>query len=56
MRVLECNFCGETLSTGSEDELRNAVIKHVESTHPDEEFDEETADEWVSQAYEATDS
>jgi hypothetical protein len=57
MRVLECNLCGETLSAANDEELRACVIRHVESRHPDAEFDDESASRWVSdQAYAATDS
>jgi predicted small metal-binding protein len=57
MRVLECNFCGETLSAANDDELRACLIRHVESKHSDEDFDDETASEMVSDnAYAATDS
>jgi predicted small metal-binding protein len=57
MRVLECNFCGETLSAANDDELRACVIRHVESKHSGEEFDDEAASEMVSsQAYDASDS
>jgi predicted small metal-binding protein len=57
MRVLECKFCGETLSAANDDELRACLVRHVESKHSDEEFDEEAASETVSgNAYSATDS
>jgi predicted small metal-binding protein len=58
MQVLECAFCGETLSAANDDELRACVVRHVEAKHPDQdEFDEETASEMVSEkAYSATDS
>lgn len=57
MRVLECRFCGETLAAANDDELRACVVRHVESKHSGEEFDEEAASELVSNcAYSATDS
>ena len=57
MRVIECNFCGETLAAANDDELRACLIRHVESTHSGEEFDDEVAGELISnRAYAATDS
>jgi predicted small metal-binding protein len=57
MRVLECNYCGETLSAANDDELRDSVMRHMESEHPDEEFDPDGVDELIAQqAYTATDS
>jgi len=57
MRVIECNFCGETLSAANDDELRACVARHMGSEHPGEEFDDETAGELVEeQAYSASDS
>ena len=57
MRVIECNFCGETLSAANDAELRACVLRHMESEHGDEEFGDEQADELVEQqAYSASDS
>ena len=57
MRVIECNFCGETLSAANDAELRACVLRHMESEHGDEEFGGEQADELVEeQAYSASDS
>jgi predicted small metal-binding protein len=57
MRVLECNFCGETLSAANDEELKQCAVRHVESRHSGQELDEETAQQWVSeQAYSASDS
>ena len=41
MRVIECNFCGETLSAANDAELRACVLRHMESEHGDEEFGNE---------------
>lgn len=57
MRVMECNFCGETLAAANDDELHGVLTKHMQSEHPDEEFDEDSSAELVEQqAYTATDS
>ena len=54
MRVIDCNECGETINAVNDHELRQALRRHMESEHPDVEFDD---DELVSsQAYDATDS
>jgi predicted small metal-binding protein len=55
--VIECNYCGETLSATNDDELRRSVIRHMEQEHPDVEYSDEDAAELVgSNAYSATDS
>jgi predicted small metal-binding protein len=57
MRVVECNICGEPLSAANDDELLRRVQSHMESEHPDAEFDESAADEMISeQAYTASDN
>jgi predicted small metal-binding protein len=57
MRVIECNDCGEALSAANDDELRACLIRHMESKHPDVEFDEDSAAKTVQeQAYAASDS
>jgi predicted small metal-binding protein len=57
MRVIECNECGEALSAANDDELRACLIRHMESKHPDVEFDEDSAAKTVQeQAYAASDS
>jgi predicted small metal-binding protein len=57
MRVMECNVCGEALSAANDDELRACLIRHMESEHPDVEFDEAGAAKTVQeQAYAASDS
>jgi hypothetical protein len=57
MRVLECNYCGETLSAANDEELGACVVQHMMSEHPDVEFDDAGAAEIVdAQAYAATDS
>ena len=57
MRVIECNFCGETLSAANDDELRACLVRHVESKHSNEELDDEAAGALISsKSYAATDS
>jgi predicted small metal-binding protein len=57
VRVIECNFCGETLSAANDAELRACVARHMEADHPDEERDDERVAELVEeQAYSASDS
>jgi hypothetical protein len=57
MRVLECNYCGETLSAANDNELGPVLVQHMMSQHPDVEFDDAGAAEIVDvQAYAATDS
>jgi predicted small metal-binding protein len=57
VRVIECNYCGETLSAANDDELRRCLIRHMEQQHPDVEFSADDANELVgSTAYSATDS
>jgi len=57
MRVIECNFCGETLSAANDDELRACLARHMESEHGDEEFGDDAVAEVVeAQAYSASDS
>jgi predicted small metal-binding protein len=55
--VIECNYCGETLSAGDDDELRRSLIRHTQEQHPDVDLSEDNARELVeSTAYSATDS
>lgn len=57
MRVIECNYCGETLSAANDDELRRCLVRHTDEQHPDVEFSEDDASQLVtSGAYSATDS
>lgn len=57
MRVLECNYCGETLSAANDDELRACLIRHMNAEHEQIEFDDDGAAEIVEeQAYSASDS
>jgi hypothetical protein len=57
MRVIECNECGEALAAANDDELRACMIRHMESQHPDVEFDEDSAAKTIQeQAYAASDS
>jgi hypothetical protein len=57
LRVIECNLCGHTLSAATDDELVDAVRRHMEEQHPDEAAgDAEVRELVAAQAYEASDS
>jgi len=57
MRVIECNFCGETLSGANDDDLVREVRRHMEDQHADAGIDEQQARDMVERsAYSATDS
>jgi predicted small metal-binding protein len=57
MPVIDCNECGDTIKAANDDELANELTRHMQSEHPDVEWDDERAAEVVSQqAYDATDS
>ena len=57
MRVIECNFCGEVLSAANDDDLTQAVRRHMDDQHADAPVDEQQAREMVDRdAYSATDS
>jgi predicted small metal-binding protein len=57
VRVIECNYCGETLSAENDDELRRTLSRHTQEQHPDVDLSEDDANELVaSTAYSATDS
>jgi predicted small metal-binding protein len=57
MRVIECDECGETLSAANDEELREELMKHMKSEHPDVEIDADALTERVEEnAYTATDS
>lgn len=57
MRVIECNFCGETLSAANDDELIEATRGHIEDRHADAGVDDGRLREMIDRgAYDATDS
>jgi predicted small metal-binding protein len=57
MRVIECNFCGETISGANDDDLARNFQRHVEENHSDVEFSEDQVRERVAGgAYDASDS
>jgi predicted small metal-binding protein len=57
VRVIDCNECGSTIKAANDDELAGELTRHMKSEHPDVEWDDERAQELVSdQAYDATDS
>ena len=56
-RVIECNLCGEPLAAANDDELLGRLRSHMESVHPDADFDENQARRVIDdEAYEAADS
>ena len=40
MRVIECNFCGETITGANDDDLVGNFKRHVDENHSDVGFDE----------------
>jgi predicted small metal-binding protein len=57
VRVIDCNECGETIQAANDEELVEALNKHMEAKHSDAEWDDEQASELVeSGAYDATDA
>jgi predicted small metal-binding protein len=57
VRVVECNICGETLATATDEELQRRLREHMKSEHPTAEPDEQQARETVArEAYDASDS
>jgi predicted small metal-binding protein len=57
MPVIDCNECGETIKAASDNELASALTLHMQSEHPDVDWDDERAADVIDrQAYEATDS
>lgn len=57
MRVIECDFCGQTLSAANDDELARTVSRHLGERHAGEGYDDARVRELVAEhAYEATDS
>jgi predicted small metal-binding protein len=55
--VIDCNECGDTIKAANDEELARALTQHMQSEHPDAEWDDERAKELVStQSYHATDS
>jgi predicted small metal-binding protein len=56
MRVIECDVCGELISADDDEELRGAVKRHYETTHPDAVPSDDRLDTIVAGAYDAMDS
>jgi predicted small metal-binding protein len=57
MRVIECNFCGEVVSGADDDDLAQAVRRHMDEQHRDAGIDDQQARDMVDRdAYNATDS
>ena len=57
VRVIDCNRCGETIQAANDDELVSRLGRHMNSDHPEVEWDDEQATALVeARAYDATDS
>jgi hypothetical protein len=55
--VIECNFCGETISGANDDDLARNFQRHVDENHSDTGFGEDQIRERVAGgAYDASDS
>ena len=56
MRVIDCE-CGKTLQAANDEDLAEAVRRHVAEDHPDMQMSDEDVRGFVaSEAYEAGDS
>jgi len=57
MRVIECNFCGQVLQGGSDEELVVVAVRHMSDEHADAQVGEEQVRGMVERdAYSATDA
>lgn len=57
MRVIECNFCGETISGANDDDLTANLRRHLDEQHADSGVDDDQVRGMVERgAYSATDS
>jgi predicted small metal-binding protein len=57
MRTIECNICGEPVTSHDDEALIRRLVEHVRSAHPDAPFDEDRARaEVAAEAYSATDN
>jgi predicted small metal-binding protein len=57
MRVIECNFCGQVLQGGNDEELVVVAVKHMSTDHDDAQVGEEQVRGMVERdAYSATDA
>jgi predicted small metal-binding protein len=56
MRVIECNECGETISSANDEELVRHLSEHLKTEHEQEPEEDEVAELVHEQAYDATDS
>jgi hypothetical protein len=57
MRVIECDFCGELLAAGNDEDLVSVTADHMSQQHADAQVGEEQARGMVERdAYEASDS
>ena len=57
VRVIDCNKCGETIQAANDEELVSRLGRHMNSDHPDVDWDDAQATAMVdAHAYDATDS
>ncbi|HEX2397836.1 MAG TPA: hypothetical protein VHI73_06830 [Solirubrobacteraceae bacterium] len=55
--MIECNFCGEVVSAANDEDLAQAVRRHMDDQHAEAAIDEQQARDMVERsAYSATDS
>jgi predicted small metal-binding protein len=57
MRVIECNFCGQVLQAGNDEELIQVTTRHLATDHAEAQVGEEQVRGMVERdAYSATDA
>jgi predicted small metal-binding protein len=57
MRVIECNFCGQLVGAGDDEELVRVTMQHMSADHAEAQVGEEQVRGMVDRdAYTATDA
>jgi predicted small metal-binding protein len=57
LQVIECNFCGETVSGANDDDLARNLSRHLEEQHADAGVTEDQVRGMIErESYQATDS
>jgi predicted small metal-binding protein len=57
MRVIECNFCGQLLQAGDDEELAQVAMRHMSADHEEAQVGEDQVRGMVERdAYTATDA
>jgi predicted small metal-binding protein len=56
MRVIECDYCGETISGATDAELAGRLAAHLQKEHDESPSDEELEELIAEEAYDALDS